>query len=182
MQFKNIFTFALFGAALATPVVERRQGKGPADIVVAQLNSVQKAVTTLNTAVVGLTPGSSVADILAKSKAVETAIIAAEKAISALENGKITLMQALPISSVSTSLGNLTKDVIKNLIAKKSVIVQAKQLETTQKQLAAQKTAAVALGKAIVAKLPATVATIAAKLSSEISDALEKGAQEFSKP
>jgi Hydrophobic surface binding protein A len=179
MQFRNIFAFALFGAALASPAIQSTQDL---PTIKAALKSVEVVLIPFHDAVVALKPGADAAkasaDLVAKSNAVEAAIKAATAKISATD--ALTLAEAIQVQTASQSLTKLTQQTVDDLIAKKDIIKAANQLQTTQKQLASQKIAADAMAKAITSKLPSAVQAVAATLGKAVGDSLDKGAKAFS--
>jgi hypothetical protein len=181
MQFKNILTFALYGATLASAAAPvRRQEKG-LDIIKGGLSSIQAKLQDLDAAVKALAAGADVAkataDIVSKSTIVEDAIKAAITKISAAP--VVTILEAIQVQSASTTLSNLTKATVDDLIAKKDVIAAAGQLKTTQQQLASQKASADLLAAAIISKLPDAVKSVAQLLSKSIAENLDRGAKAF---
>ncbi|QDS70002.1 hypothetical protein FKW77_003469 [Venturia effusa] len=184
MQFKQILALALAGTAVASPiqaVVDSVAGAQDLATIQAAFASVEAALTTLDTSIKGLTaPGTEAATkkITDESDAVKKALDDGSAKIAA--SGPVSLTEALQVQVASNKLTGLTSTVITDLIAKKDIIVGAKQAKTTVDSLTGQKTAAENFVKAISGKVPTGVQTIAQAASKSVGDSLAKGIAAFS--
>ena len=184
MQFKAILAISLLGSAYAAPIEGVVDAVGTSQDLVTittAFNSIEQALTALGASVKGLSPGAgaqaAAADILAKSKAVEQVLKESTSKVDATSG--ISLVEALQVQSASTKLTTLTTNLINDLVSKKDVIQQAGQTKVTLDNLLAQKSASDGFVKAVTAKVPAAVQSIAAQASKSVGDALAKGISAF---
>lgn len=183
MQFKQIIALALASTAIASPIQAVVDSVGAAQDLAAitgAFTAVEGALSTLDTAIKGLAAGADAAvtkDVVDKSNAVKAALDDGTAKVGA--SGPVSLTEALTVQSASTKITSLTSTVINDLIAKKDVIIAAKQGKTTLDSLTAQKAASEAFVKAIAQKVPAAVQSIAAAAEKAVGDSIAKGMAAF---
>ncbi|KAK2075310.1 hypothetical protein P8C59_009445 [Phyllachora maydis] len=161
---------ALLGTALAAP--------GPAlvgrDLATMQkaISSVQSALSTLDTAVKGLSSdANSAPPVLKASDGVQSAMKQATSDITATQ--ALSLQDALSLQSVANTLTASVNTTVNDLASKKPVLDQLGVTSTAVKSLQDQKAASGALGKAIVAKVPAIGQSIAQQSIDKINAAVD---------
>ncbi|KAF2673839.1 hypothetical protein BT63DRAFT_437439 [Microthyrium microscopicum] len=170
MQLKNLLVFTLAAGTYA-------QG---AAIITGEMTSIGAALDTLDTAITGLTDANAATaakDLVSKSEAVAKAITAATGKIGSA--AEVPLTDAISISTAANTLTSKTDKTITDLIEKKAIIAKVNEVATVKTQLNNQKTAADALAKAIVSKLPAAAKSIGESQAGKISASIAKGVAAF---
>jgi hypothetical protein len=185
MQIQSLLLLGLFGTAFASPIEGISNAVGSAQdlpTIQSAVDAVSAALTSLDGAVSALAPGGDVkaaaAGVIAKSKAVETALKDGAAKVSA--TSPISLTEALQIQQTSSKLTTLVTQVINNLISKKDIITQAGEKKTTLDILTSQKAASDAFIQAITSKVPSAVQSVAATVTKSVGDAIAKGVSAFS--
>ncbi|KAE9979793.1 hypothetical protein BLS_009475 [Venturia inaequalis] len=184
MQFKQIIALALAGSAVASPIQAVVDAVGATQdlaTITAAFTAVEGALNALDTSIKALAAGAGDAatkEIVDKSNAVKTALD--DGATKVTGSGPVSLTEALTVQSASTKLTSLTTTVINDLIGKKDIIIAAKQQKVTLESLTAQKASAEGFVKAITAKVPAAVSSIAAAAAKSVGDSIGKGITAFS--
>jgi len=175
MLFTSIVSFAFLGAALAAPMEKRQVAT-----IQTAIKNVGTALTNLDTSIKAVNAAGDTAKILAMSQAVQTALTTGTTMVMAGQ--AITLQDALGLQQTTGALTTQVTTVVTDLMAKKAIIQQAGQTQTTLQSLMSQKTASTAFAKAVTSKVPAGVQNIASNQSSMIGAALDKGIAAFGGP
>lgn len=115
--------------------------------------------------------------VIAKSNALLNEIQAA--VATAKEQPDLAFGEAIGLTNPTTALAEDTEKTINDLIGIKSQIVAADKACKTLHSLQDQFTASNKLADAITARVPAALETIAARLSSRISDAIQNGIEAY---
>jgi hypothetical protein len=166
MLFKNALTFVLVGLATAAPLDLPQITKS--------INTILDNLAVLDTAVTGLSDSANFLDLLAKSDAVLKAITQGAADISATT--PISLVDALKVNELSTKLYNSGDKVVKDLIAKKDVIVKAGKAGDVSSGMVAQRGATVKFGEALKGKLPSLAGSIVDATTKKVTDSLDVSA------
>src|ERR1700760_326791 len=134
MLYITIVSLALFGAAFAAPVQKR-------DLATIQqgITSVNQALTQLDTAIKAIQGPADAMKVTQASANVQTAITGATTKIQATQ--PISLTDALTLHQSASGLTTQVTTTVNDLMAKKAVIQQAGQGQTTLQALQQQKTA-----------------------------------------
>lgn len=166
MQFKILFSAALFGAAFAD--LQTIQGA---------ITSVNSALTTLDTSIKAISGPQDAQTVLTNSQAVQTAITNATQTVQG--TSAISLTDALQLQQSAQTLTTNANSTVTDLVAKKQVIQAAGETQATLQSLQGQQQAANGLANAIVSKVPAGVQSIAMQQTMQVSAALNKGIVAF---
>ncbi|TID20718.1 cell wall protein [Venturia nashicola] len=172
MLYSTIASFALFGATFAAPVTKR-----DLQTIQASIQTVGTALTALDGSVKAIQVPGDAMKALGMSMMVNQALADATTKIIATQ--PITLTDALTLQQSAQTLTATASTAVTNLIAKKAIIQQAGASAATLQSLMQQKTAADALAKAVVAKVPANVQSIAQQQTAAIGTSLDKGIAAF---
>ncbi|QDS72092.1 hypothetical protein FKW77_003369 [Venturia effusa] len=172
MLYSTIASFALFGATFAAPVTKR-----DLQTITTSIQSVGTALTALDTSIKAIKGPGDAMNVVGMSQMVNQALADATTKISATQ--PITLTDALSLQQSAQTLSTTATNTVTDLIAKKDIIFQANAGPLTLQNLQAQKTASDALAKAVVAKVPANVQSIAQQQTAMISTSLDKGIAAF---
>ena len=172
-------TLALSANVLATPTVEAR---GPTRVerdlasITGVLSGISDKVGTLHTAIKNYNGG--------ETKPIESA---SDSLVDAINSGttkvnggdELNSMDALGLQKPVSDLKDKIQSTISDLNGKKQQIVDAGKGSLTYNVLQKQKSAALKLSDAIVSKVPENLHDIAHTLASGISDAIQKGVEDF---
>lgn len=168
--------FSVFSLALtvtATPIVKRA---GDVQVFLGIISDIQDDTDALGDAIDAYTGGDG-ADVQAASDALVTTINDGVTAVNAQE--ELSLLDALSLSSPVTTLSDHVDATVDKVIAKKDLFVEnclgPAILEGLQEQLQASND----LATAITAKVPDSVKSIAAQLSSQISTSIQRGVDAY---
>jgi len=172
MLYNTIVSLALFGAAFAAPVTKR-----DLQTIQTSITSVGTALTALDTSIKAIQGPADAMKVLGMSQMVNQALTDATTKITATQ--PITLTDALSLQQSAQTLTTTASTTVTDLIAKKAVIVQAGAQAVTLQNLMQQKTASDALAKAVTAKVPANVQSIAQQQTAQIGMSLDKGIAAF---
>jgi hypothetical protein len=175
MLFKSVISFALLSVAFAAPIEERQVAT-----IQTAITNIGTSLTNLDTAIKAVNAPGDTAKVLTASQAVQNALMTGTTMVMAGQ--AISLTDALGLQQTTSGLTTQVTTVVTDLMAKKAIIQQAGQTQTTLTSLQSQKTAANAFAKAVTAKVPANVQNIAANQSGMISAALDKGIAAFGGP
>ena len=169
----SFMTMALSASVLATP-----SGIAERDLqsIKGVLGGISGKVSTLHTAIKGFEGGNTKPVESASDTLVEAINSGAAKVKSSEE---LNSMDALGLEKPVSDLKDDIKSTITDLNRKKQQIVAAGKGSLTLSDLKQQKTAALKLSDAIVGKVPANLQDIAHNLASGISDAIQKGIDNF---
>ncbi|EAW20589.1 cell wall mannoprotein 1 family protein [Aspergillus fischeri NRRL 181] len=161
-----LITLGLTGA-LATPTLVSRQA--PA---VGVISDISAQTSALASAVSSYSGGDPSAVKSASEKLVSTI----NSGVDTVKSGPaLSTADALALTSPVQDLTKQVEGVVSDLISKKDQFVAANAGGTVYQDLQAQYTAADNLAKAISAKVPESLADIAAQLSAGITAAIQKG-------
>jgi len=173
MQFKQILTLAM--ASLATAAVL------DLPTMKAAVASVESALTTLDNAVLALSPSSNketvAADLTSKSEAVLAALKAGTTTIKG--TSAISLTDAISFQSASKKLTDIADKTVTDLIIKKPIIDAAGQTKKVAEGMEAQSAATKDFIAALTDKLPSAVRSIAANSAAQANTSLQKGITAF---
>lgn len=148
MQIKNILTLAMAGFATAAPM--------NLDQISKSMNAIISSLDVLDKAVAGLSATSAdFPGLLAKSDNVLKAINTGATEVSGTT--AISLLEALPVNSLSTKLIAGGTKVVNAFIEKKDIIVKAGKGAEVLSGMQAQKAASTVFGVALKSKLPKEV-------------------------
>jgi hypothetical protein len=172
MLYNTIVSLALFGAAFAAPVAKR-----DLQTIQTSIAAVGTSLTALDTAIKAIQGPADTMKVLGMSQMVNQALTDATTKITATQ--PITLTDALTLQQSAQTLTTTASTTVTDLIAKKAIITQAGAQAMTLQNLMQQKTASDALAKAVTAKVPANVQSIAQQQTAMISTALDKGIAAF---
>lgn len=172
MLYTTIISFALFGAAFAVPVTKR-----DLQIIQTSIQAVGTAITALDDSIKAIQGPADAMKVLGMSMMVNQALTDATAKITASQ--PITLTETLTLQQSAQTLSTTAGSTVTDLIAKKAIIQQAGASAATLQNLMQQKTASDALAKAVVAKVPANVQSIAQQQTAMISTSLDKGIAAF---
>lgn len=175
MLYKSIVSVALFGAAFAAPV-EKRQ--------VATINTavqqIMTSLTALDTSINAIQGPADAMKVVAASNNVQQTLQTSTTMVNAIQ--PISLTDALGLQQTTGALTTQVNTVVTDLTAKKAIIQQAGQTQTTLQSLQQQRAAADGFAKAVTSKVPANVQNIAANQAGMVSAALDKGIAAFGGP
>ena len=172
----TLLTTLLAGSAIAAPSLHKRD-----------LATIQQAIGTVQTALEGL--GTAVDAVNAQDPASATGILGAStKAQDAIKTATtqiqgseaLSLTDALSLQQTATGLTTAANTTVQSLIAKKPVFDQLGVSSVVATQLTDQKTAAGALGDAVVSKIPAIGQSIAQQSLGQINTVLDSAIQTYS--
>ncbi|OJJ81048.1 cell wall mannoprotein 1 family protein [Aspergillus glaucus CBS 516.65] len=172
-------TLALSANVLATPTVEAR---GPTHVerdlasITGVLSGISDKVGTLHTAINNYNGG----DTQPVQSASDSLVDAINSGTTKVNGGdELNSMDALGLQKPVSDLKDKIQSTISDLNGKKQKIVDAGKGSLTYNDLQKQKTAALKLSDAIVSKTPDNLHDIAHSLASGISDAIQKGVEDF---
>jgi hypothetical protein len=173
MLYNTLVSLALFGAAFAAPVAKR-----DLQTIQTSIAAVGTALTALDTSIKAIQGPADAMKVLGMSQMVNQALTDATTKITATQ--PITLTDALSLQTSAQTLTTTAGTTVTDLIAKKAIIIQAPGAQAaTLQNLQAQKTASDALAKAVTAKVPANVQSIAQQQTAQIGMTLDKGIAAF---
>lgn len=172
-------TLALSANVLATPTVEAR---GPTRVerdlasITGVLSGISDKVGSLHTAINNYNGG----DTQPVQSASDSLVDAINSGTTKVNGGDdLNSMDALGLQQPVSDLKDKIQSTISDLNGKKQQIVAAGKGSLTYNDLQKQKTAALKLSDAIVSKTPENLHDIAHSLASGISDAIQKGVEDF---
>lgn len=172
-------TLALSANVLATPTVEAR---GPTRVerdlasITGVLSGISDKVGSLHTAINNYNGG----DTQPVESASDSLVDAINSGTTKVNGGdELNSMDALGLQKPVSDLKDKIQSTISDLNGKKEQIVAAGKGSLTYNDLQKQKTAALKLSDAIVSKTPENLHDIAHSLASGISDAIQKGVEDF---
>lgn len=172
-------TLALSASVLATPTVEAR---GPTHVerdlasITGVLSGISDKVGNLHTAINNYNGG----DTQPVQSASDSLVDAINSGTTKVNGGdELNSMDALGLQKPVSDLKDKIQSTISDLNGKKQKIVDAGKGSLTYNDLQKQKTAALKLSDAIVSKTPDNLHDIAHSLASGISDAIQKGVEDF---
>lgn len=169
----SFLTMALSASVLATPT-----GLAERDLqsIKGVLTGISGKVATLHTAIKSYQGGNS----QSVESASDTLVAAINSGAAKVKSSDdLNSMDALGLQEPVSDLKDDVKSTITDLNSKKQQIVAAGKGSVTLTDLKQQKTAALKLADAIVAKVPDNLQEIAQNLASGISDAIQKGIDDF---
>ncbi|KAE9982633.1 hypothetical protein BLS_003695 [Venturia inaequalis] len=172
MLYTTIVSFALFGATFATPITKR-----DLQTVQASITSVGTALTALDTSIKAIQGPADAMKVLGMSMMVNKALTDATTKITATQ--PLSLTDTLSLQKSAQTFTTVAQTTVTDLIAKKAIIQQAGASAATLQNLMQQKTASDALAKALVAKVPANVQSVAQQQTAMISTSLDKAIAAF---
>ncbi|BCR87743.1 cell wall mannoprotein 1 family protein [Aspergillus chevalieri] len=172
-------TLALSANVLATPTLEARSPtRVERDLasITGVLSGISDKVGTLHTAINNYNGGDTQPVESASDSLVDTINAGTTKV-----NGgdELSSMDALGLQQPVSDLKDKIQSTISDLNGKKQQIVAAGKGSLTYNDLQKQKAAALKLSDAIVSKVPDNLHDIAHSLASGISDAIQKGVEDF---
>lgn len=181
MKFSLSFltTLALSANVLATPTVEAR---GPTRVerdlasITGVLSGISDKVGTLHTAIKNYNGGDT-QPVESASDSLVDAINSGTSKVKGSDD--LESMDALGLQKPVSDLKDKIQSTISDLNDKKQQIVDAGKGSLTYNDLQKQKSAALKLSDAIVSKVPDNLQDIAHNLASGISDAIQKGVDDF---
>ncbi|EYE91256.1 cell wall mannoprotein 1 family protein, partial [Aspergillus ruber CBS 135680] len=172
-------TLALSANVLATATVEAR---GPTRVgrdlasITGVLSGISDKVGSLHTAINNFNGG----DTQPVESASDSLVDAINSGTTKVNGGdELNSMDALGLQKPVSDLKDKIQSTISDLNSKKQKIVDAGKGSLTYNDLQKQKTAALKLSDAIVSKVPENLHDIAHSLASGISDAIQKGVEDF---
>ena len=172
-------TLALSANVLATATVEAR---GPTRVgrdlasITGVLSGISDKVGSLHTAINNFNGG----DTQPVESASDSLVDAINSGTTKVNGGdELNSMDALGLQKPVSDLKDKIQSTISDLNGKKQKIVDAGKGSLTYNDLQKQKTAALKLSDAIVSKTPDNLHDIAHSLASGISDAIQKGVEDF---
>jgi len=175
MQIKTFLTLALVGLVAAAP----------ADLptIKGSLTTIIDSLTTLDNSIKALVPGANAAaaynELTGKADAVLAALKDGTSKVST--TSAISLNEALSVQPLSGQLNTIADQVVTDFIAKKNLIAGEKKTADVVKAMQAQKVATGDYVKALNAKLPAAVKSIADASAQKGIASLDRGIAAFSK-
>lgn len=175
----SILTLALSANVLATPTVEARSPtRVERDLasVTGVLSSISDKVGALHTSIKNYNGGNTQSVESASDTLVEAINSGTTKVKS---TDTLNSMDALGLQEPVSNLKDKIQSTITDLKGKKKKLVTAGKGGVTLDDLKKQKSAALKLSDAIVSKVPDNLQDIAHDLSSGISDAIQKGIDDF---
>lgn len=172
MLYSTIVSFALLSATSAAPVTKR-----DLQTIQTSIAAVGTSLTALDGSIKAIQGPADAMKVLGMSQMVNQALTDATTKITATQ--PITLTDALTLQQSAQTLTTTAGTTVTDLIAKKAIIQQAGASAATLQNLMQQKTASDALAKAVVAKVPANVQSIAQQQTAMISTSLDKGIAAF---
>ncbi|KAE8141906.1 hydrophobic surface binding protein A-domain-containing protein [Aspergillus pseudotamarii] len=168
----SILTLGLTAGALATPANIQRD----LPTITGVLSGIGTKVDALDSAIQAYT-GGDVAKVQQASDSLVDAINAGTTKVSGSSN--LSGGDALGLPGPVNNLKQKITTAVTHLSGKKSQIVQAGKGGQTYNDLIQQKTAAKKLSDTIVSKVPENLQNLASGIAGGISDAIEKGVQDF---
>ncbi|KAE8337414.1 hypothetical protein BDV24DRAFT_167274 [Aspergillus arachidicola] len=168
----SILTLGLTAGALAAPANMERD----LPTITGVLSGIGPKVDALDSAIQAYT-GGDVSKVQQASDSLVDAINAGTTKVSGTSN--LSGGDALGLPGPVNDLKQKITTAVTHLSGKKSQIVQAGKGGQTYNDLIQQKTAAKKLSDAIVSKVPQNLQNLASGIAGGISDAIEKGVQDF---
>ncbi|RMZ43625.1 hypothetical protein AFCA_002654 [Aspergillus flavus] len=168
----SILTLGLTAGALAAPANMERD----LPTITGVLSGIGPKVDALDSAIQAYT-GGDVTKVQQASDSLVDAINAGTTKVSGTSN--LSGGDALGLPGPVNDLKQKITTAVTHLSSKKSQIVQAGKGAQTYNDLIQQKTAAKKLSDTIVSKVPENLQNLASGISGGISDAIEKGVQDF---
>ncbi|KJK63735.1 Hydrophobic surface binding protein A [Aspergillus parasiticus SU-1] len=168
----SILTLGLTAGALAAPANMERD----LPTITGVLSGIGPKVDALDSAIQAYT-GGDVTKVQQASDSLVDAINAGTTKVSGTSN--LSGGDALGLPGPVNDLKQKITTAVTHLSGKKSQIVQAGKGAQTYNDLIQQKTAAKKLSDAIVSKVPENLQNLASGIAGGISDAIEKGVQDF---
>ncbi|KAE8333060.1 hydrophobic surface binding protein A-domain-containing protein [Aspergillus sergii] len=168
----SLLTLGLTAGALAAPANMERD----LPTITGVLSGIGPKVDALDSAIQAYT-GGDVTKVQQASDSLVDAINAGTTKVSGTSN--LSGGDALGLPGPVNDLKQKITTAVTHLSGKKSQIVQAGKGGQTYNDLIQQKTAAKKLSDAIVSKVPENLQNLASGIASGISDAIDKGVQDF---
>lgn len=180
MKLASLLALTLSATVLATPTVESRSPtpvKRDLSSITGILSSISNKVDSLHTAIKNYNGGGNTQPVESASDKLVDSINSGTKKVKGTND--LNGMDALGLQQPVSDLKDEIQSTISDLNGKKKQLVAAGKGDVTLADLKKQKSAALDLSDAIVSKVPDNLHDIAHNLASGISDAIQKGIDEF---
>lgn len=174
MQFKSIIALALFGSAIASPVMKRDLAS-----INGAIGDIQKSVQALDNDIKGVqgTPDDAAKLLTSSDNAVKTLQTATE---TVKKSEPLALNDAIGLQQTGNMLTTTVQTTITDLIAKKAQIqmIQGGPAQVV-KTLNDAKTQGSQFADAVVSKVPAVAQDIAKQTVMQITTSFDMGIKAF---
>lgn len=180
MKLASLLTLTLSATVLATPTVESRSPtpvKRDLSSITGVLSGISNNVGSLHTAIKNYNGGGNTQPVESASDKLVDSINSGTKKVKGTNN--LSGMDALDLQQPVSDLKDEIQSTISDLNGKKNQLMAAGKGGVTLADLKKQKSAALDLSDAIVSKVPDNLHDIAHNLASGISNAIQKGIDEF---
>lgn len=183
MLLTQLLPLALVGLTFASPLPQDATAPAvpldPAGTIVASYDAIKGTIQDYAAAVQAITTElASPANLLAKSKALTAALQKGKADVE--KTTTVDLLAALALAMPGEALTSSAEAFVNDLIAKKDVLVKAKQSEAVLKELKEQRDLAKAFTDAVNSKLDPLAGFVAQLSSGRPITALEKAITAFS--
>lgn len=183
MRFAQFLPLALVGLTFAAPHPQTATTPAApldaAGTIVASYDAIKGTIQDYDASVQSLSANATTtSDILAKSKALTAALKKGKADVEKIST--VDLISAIGLAMPGEALTAAAEAFVNDLIAKKDVLVKAKQVESVLKDLKEQRDAAKAFTDAVNAKLDPIAGFVAQLSSGRPITALDKGITAFS--
>jgi hydrophobic surface binding protein A len=179
MHFKSLFFLCLGGIVSAGPLLQSVNiDKRSLATIETALTSISKTVSALDSSVRALSTRTNDTAIIAMNS--RTVLYAINTATTTIEGSEsLSLLDAASLQNTALQLSNLVLTTIKDLSARKSLFTRSGAQIQTLNDLVAQRNASLALGAALLSRVPALAAQTAKMQTQMINMAFDMGIMTF---
>ncbi|KAH8669075.1 hypothetical protein BX600DRAFT_511118 [Xylariales sp. PMI_506] len=175
--FQFLCTFALAGAALANPTVVEPPTKVSRDLatITSVVAQVSAAIVQLDAAVQAFEGDDT--ELQAEAEDLITILTNGQAAVEA--SSALSLLDALSLSSLVTSIEPLGEKLVSDMEAKVSLVEQYGFCETVEAEIIEIAADVKSLIEAVISKAPTAVQGIAEALAESLYDVMDEGVAAF---